>query len=168
MLNSKRFFIPLLAAGALLAQANSGQAATDQATFQSRITIQADCQILSTNTLDFGTSGIITAAINATADFTVHCTNTTAYNVGLDAGTTTGGSVTTRKMVGNSSTATVDYKMFSDSGRTVNWGNTVGTDTVSGTGNGAAQTLTIYGQVPNQTTPAPDTYTDTVTVTVTY
>jgi spore coat protein U-like protein len=39
---------------------------------------------------------------------------------------------------------------------------------VSATGNGADQTFTIYGRVPAQTTPAPGTYTDTVTVTVTY
>jgi spore coat protein U-like protein len=39
---------------------------------------------------------------------------------------------------------------------------------VSGTGNGAGQTITIFGRVPAQTTPAPGTYTDTVTVTVTY
>ncbi|HHI81785.1 MAG TPA: spore coat U domain-containing protein, partial [Rhizobiales bacterium] len=60
------------------------------------------------------------------------------------------------------------YKMFSDSGRTSNWGETVTVDTVAGIGNGASQTLTIYGRVPAQTTPAPGTYTDTVTITVTY
>jgi spore coat protein U-like protein len=48
------------------------------------------------------------------------------------------------------------------------WGITIGTDTVSATGNGAAQTHTVYGRVPAQTTPAPATYSDTVTVTVTY
>jgi len=47
-------------------------------------------------------------------------------------------------------------------------GNTVSTDTVAATGNGASQSYTVYGRVPAQTTPAPGTYTDTVTVTVTY
>ena len=51
---------------------------------------------------------------------------------------------------------------------TVVWGNTVGTDTVAGTGNGASQAYTIRGRVPIQTTPAPGAYADTVTVTVTY
>jgi spore coat protein U-like protein len=58
--------------------------------------------------------------------------------------------------------------MYSDASRTVNWGNTSGTDTVAGTGNGSAQVLTIYGRVPAQTTPAPATYNDTVTVTINY
>jgi spore coat protein U-like protein len=51
---------------------------------------------------------------------------------------------------------------------TQNWGQTIGTDTVAATGNGAAQPFTVFGQVPAQTTPSPGLYTDTITVTVTY
>jgi spore coat protein U-like protein len=58
--------------------------------------------------------------------------------------------------------------MYSDAARTVNWGNTPATDTVSGTGNGSAQSLTVYGRVPTQATPAPASYSDTVTVTINY
>ena len=84
----------------------------------------------------------------------------------MDAGIGTGANVSVRQM--SLLTNTLGYKLFRDSGRTQNWGNTVGTDTVAGTGNGTQQTLTIYGRVPAQTTPAPATYNDTVTVTVTY
>ncbi len=48
------------------------------------------------------------------------------------------------------------------------WGNTIGTDTVAGTGTGSNQSLTVYGRVPVQSTPVGATYTDTVIVTVTY
>ena len=48
------------------------------------------------------------------------------------------------------------------------WGTTIGTDTVTGTGNGTAQAITVYGRVPPQTTPPAATYNDTVNVTVTY
>ena len=48
------------------------------------------------------------------------------------------------------------------------WGNTVGTNTIAGTGSGGSQSYTVYGRVPPQTTPAAATYTDTITVTVTY
>jgi spore coat protein U-like protein len=65
-------------------------------------------------------------------------------------------------------TEVINYSLYSDSGRTTNWGNTVGTDTVAATGNGSAQAYTVYGRIPPQTTPAPGTYTDTITVTVTY
>ena len=64
--------------------------------------------------------------------------------------------------------ATINYSLYTDSGRSTVWGNTVGTDTVSATGNGAAQSFTVYGQVPLQTTPAPALYTDTITLTVSY
>jgi spore coat protein U-like protein len=64
--------------------------------------------------------------------------------------------------------ATVSYSLYSNAARTTNWGNTVGTDTVAGTGTGSNQSYTVYGSVPAQTTPAPATYTDTITVTVTY
>ena len=64
--------------------------------------------------------------------------------------------------------ATINYSLYTDAGRTTVWGNTVGTDAVSATGNGASQSYTVYGRVPAQTTPAPATYTDTITVTVTY
>ena len=67
-----------------------------------------------------------------------------------------------------SGSATIDYKLFSESTRTTNWGNTVATDTVSGTGSGSAITYTVYGRVIVQATPAPGTYTDTMTITVTY
>ena len=59
----------------------------------------------------------------------------------------------------------VNYALYRDASRTLNWGNTVGTDTVSGSGNGTAQTLTVYGRVPAQTTPAAGVYNDSVTVT---
>jgi spore coat protein U-like protein len=64
--------------------------------------------------------------------------------------------------------ATINYSLYQDSGRATLWGNTVGTNTVAGTGNGAAQTLTVYGRVPVQAAPAVGTYADTVQLVVTY
>ena len=43
-----------------------------------------------------------------------------------------------------------------------------GAASANGTGNGSAQTLTVYGQIAAQTTPAPGAYADTVNVTVTF
>ena len=64
--------------------------------------------------------------------------------------------------------ATLRYSMFRDSGRTLNWGNTVGTDTLQATGTGSAVQYTVYGQVPTGQFPAPGAYTDTIISTVTY
>ena len=156
----------LASMGSLAGLATSTLAATATGTFTSKIVIQSECQVVTTNTLDFGTAGALTANVDQTTTFQVQCTNTTTYSIGLNAGSTAGGTVATRKITSGS--ATVDYKMFSDSSRTTNWGDTVGTDTVEGTGNGSAISYTIYGRVPAQSTPVHNTYTDTVTITVTY
>jgi spore coat protein U domain-containing protein, fimbrial subunit CupE1/2/3/6 len=97
----------------------------------------------------------------------VTCTNTTPYNVGLDAGTSTGATVNARKMVGPAG-ATLGYALFRDAARTQNWGNTVGADTQTGTGNGSAQTLTVFGRIPANAFPVPGGYADTITATITY
>jgi len=141
-------------------------AATATSSFTVSITIAATCTINSASTLNFGNQGILSTNVDQTSTIQVTCTNTTPYNIGLDAGTGTGATVTTRKMT--SGGATVNYTLYSDSGRTTIWGNTVGTNTVAATGNGTGQNYTAYGRVSSQTTPAPGTYTDTITVTVTY
>ena len=64
--------------------------------------------------------------------------------------------------------ALINYSLFSDAGRTVNWGNTPPTDTVAAIGNGAAQAFTVFGRIPPQPSPIPAVYTDTIIVTVTF
>ena len=160
----KNLTLSLAAVLAMLGTAAYGATATSN--FQVRMTIQAQCLAAVASDLDFGTSGVLTANVDATSTLQVQCTNTTPYNIGFDAGTGSGSTVTTRKMT--SGTATINYSLYSNAGRTTNWGNTVGTDTVAATGTGASVSHTVYGRVPAQTTPAPAAYTDTITVTVTY
>ncbi|MEM7301675.1 MAG: spore coat U domain-containing protein [Pseudomonadota bacterium] len=147
----------------------SANAATTTANMNVQLVVQASCAISSVGTLDFGTATTpLTANIDATTTFDVTCSNGTTYDIGLNAGTTAGGTVATRKMFNGGTAEDVDYTMWTNAARTTNWGNTVGTDTQSATGSGSAQTYTVYGRVPPQTTPTPATYTDTVTITVTY
>ena len=154
----------VLTAACLLQSVELPLAATTTSTFTVSITLVATCTINSASTLNFGSSvGILSANIDQSSTISVTCSNTTPYDIGLDAGTATGATVTTRKL-GNA----VSYSLYSDSGHTTNWGNTVSTDTVASTGTGSAQSFTVYGRVPSQTTPAPGAYTDTITVTVTY
>ena len=144
----------------------TAQAATVTNSMPVKITIQNACNVTTTapTTLDFGTQGPLVANIDQTSTITVTCTNLAPYNVGLNGGVS--GSVTARTMLNG--TTPVNYSLFRDSARTLNWGNTVGTDTLAGTGSGSSQAVTVYGRVPPQTTPAAGVYTDNVTVTVTY
>jgi spore coat protein U-like protein len=66
-------------------------------------------------------------------------------------------------------TDTVPYRLYRNAARSNVWGNVTGTNTVAGTGNGAAQALTVYGRVLGASTNVrPDSYRDVVTVSVTY
>jgi len=142
----------------------SAAAATATNTFQVTATVQATC-LVSATAMAFGTyTGV---AATGTSSVTVTCTNTTPYNVGFSAGSGTGATVTTRAMTGPAG-AQLGYSLFSDSARSVNWGQTVGTDTVPGTGNGAAQVTSVYGSVAAGQYVAPGSYSDTITATVTY
>jgi spore coat protein U-like protein len=156
----------VVVAATLALSAEPVPAATTTTTFTVQITITASCVIVSASTLNFGSQGVLSANVDQTSTIQVQCTNTTPYNIGLDAGTGSGATVAARKMTNGG--ATVTYTLYSDSGRSTVWGNTVGTNTVAATGNGASQSYTVYGRVAPQTTPAPATYTDTITVTVTY
>jgi spore coat protein U-like protein len=139
-------------------------ASTATATFLVSTSVAATCTV-STTPLAFGSyTGVLS---QATASGTFTCTNTTPYNVGLSAGLSTGATVTSRKMTGPAG-ALLAYSLFSDTGRTVNWGTTIGTDTVAMVATGLGQTLTVYGQIPAGQYFAPGTYSDTITVTVTY
>jgi spore coat protein U-like protein len=149
---------------ALVAGSTSAAAATATTQFQVSATIQATC-IVSATPMAFGTYA--GAAVASTSTVTVTCTNTTPYHLQLDQGLATGATVTTRKMQGPSG-ALLNYGLFQDSGHTINWGKTDGTDDVAGTGNGSAQALTLYGQVAAGQYLAPGNYTDTITATINY
>ena len=157
------FVLNTAAGGADAATYGNGTATSN---FDVSMKIVANC-VIAANALDFGQSqGVLNTAVNVNSTINVTCSNTTPYNVGLSAGTGAGSTGTTRYMSGTGgNTATVQFNLFQTAGATL-WGNTQGTDTLGGVGNGSAQTLTVYGQVPVQTTPMPDTYKSTITATV--
>ena len=122
-------------------------------------TVQATC-VVSATPMAFGTyTGVVA---NTTSTVTVTCTNTTPYTLGLNAGAASGATTTNRSMTGPGS-ALLGYGLYSDSARTANF-----VTTASITGSGAAQPVTVYGQVPAGQYPAPGSYADTITATVTY
>ncbi len=139
---------------------------SNTATFDVTLKIIANCTISAAN-LDFGQSqGVLATAVNVNTTVNVTCTNTTPYNVGLTAGTGTGSTGTTRYMSGTGGNlGKVQFNLYQTAGATL-WGDTQGTDTVGATGNGTSQPLTVYGNIPPQATPAPDTYKSTITATV--
>lgn len=150
----------LLAAAAASMLGAAAHAATATNTFTARIVIQAQCEVTSPTDLDFGTQGLLNSAITATSTFNVKCTNGTSYDIALTGANDSGG---VKNMVNGGED--VAYQTYSDSSHSTVWD---GTTKVTGTGTGNDQAYTVYGKVDPQTSPSPATYTDTVTITVTY
>lgn len=127
--------------------------------------VQAACNVAAAN-LNFGSLSLLNSDTDTTSTISVQCTNGTPFNVGLNAGNGIGATVAARKMTSGGNT--IVYSLYQNGSRTTVWGNTVGTNTASGTGTGSNQNLTVFGRVPAQITPPPATYNDTIVVTVTY
>jgi spore coat protein U-like protein len=139
-------------------------AATATTTFQVTTNVNAACAI---QAADLVFANYTVVQVDGQSQIQVLCTNTAQWAIGLDAGTFPGATVTTRAMTGPASSS-LNYQLFADPARTINWGNTVGTDTVSGVGNGAVEIVNVYGRIPASQTPAVGGYADTITATVTF
>ncbi|HEY0178448.1 MAG TPA: spore coat protein U domain-containing protein [Dokdonella sp.] len=125
----------------------------------------ASCNV-DADDLVFPTSGVLSAAVEASTQLQIGCTARTAYTVSLDDGLT-GSGPTERKMTATGGYAIV-YGLYRDSAHASPWGSASAGQGVAGTGTGTTQSLTVYGYVPAQATPAPGSYSDRIVVTLTY
>jgi spore coat protein U-like protein len=164
-------------AAVLLASASFGVAsmASAQTTDSNNITIAAAvvpvCHV-GVGSLDFTN---VDVTLNQNKDITgtvnVKCTVDTTYKLTADAGTGTGATTATRVLTGATPANTLNYTLYTDSAHTNVWGNdaTVTAETIGGTGTGVDVAKSFYGRVfSGQTGAKVDTYSDTISVTVTY
>lgn len=156
----------------------SANAAVANGTFQVLITIQKSCAVIAGSGSNINLGTVNASAVNTSQSntFTVNCSKTTPYFIGLapsaaNGGTTTGSGA--MSSVANSATNTdkVPYQLNQTSATGPVWGNTATTTVVgngvAGTGSGAAQTYTVYATAASANF-TPDSYADTVTVNVNY
>jgi len=127
------------------------------------VNVPRSCTV-STAALDFGGNGLINTNIDAVGTINLTC-STGTYRLGLGQGLW-GTAVTDRKMKSGSNT--IDYKLFRESARSTNWGETDTVDTVDFTSTGASQNISVYGRVPAQTSRPAGTYSDSVAITIYY
>ncbi|MDX1803001.1 MAG: spore coat U domain-containing protein [Alcanivorax sp.] len=135
---------------------------TSSYTLTAQATINYQCDV-SASDLDFGTQPApLRNDVDAMSTVTVHCTDTTPFDVGLDNGTH--GS---RNMANGANL--LHYDLYQDNGRNIVWGNSSGSRVTGvGLGLGTAVDLPVYGRVfSNQSAPA-GLYTDTITVDVNF
>jgi spore coat protein U-like protein len=161
-------YIAIVSALLWFARAGGALAAQTTTTFAVTATVVAACS-LSATPLAFGSSVNVLSGndIDNTSVVTATCTNGSAYTIGLNAGTASGATVTTRKMTSGANT--LNYALYTDAARTTNWDNIGGTNVVSGTGTGSGVDHTVYGRIPSgQTTVPTGAYADTITVTINF
>ncbi len=135
--------------------------------FTVRATNNSSCTI-TTTALNFGNHASLDTAKTVTNSISVTCTAGTLYDVGLSNGSSGGTGPTSRLLKNIATSEAITYGIYRNAALSLPWGNTAGSNTVSATGNGVAQTYAGYGRVPVQPTPPSLIYTDTVVVTVTY
>lgn len=126
----------------------------------------------SLGTLNFGERASLDSNIDVTSttgggSIVVTCTPGLAISIAMDYGVN-GGNSSSRYMVGSNSSDTIAYQLYQDAGRSVVWGTGAQAYGVSSFPSGT-QSYPVYGRLFSSTTqPSAGTYTDTVTVTLTY
>jgi spore coat protein U-like protein len=123
-------------------------------------------------TIDFGTMSSISSSVDVASSsgsgsIVVTCTPGVAASIALDYGVN-GGDSAGRYLINSAGTQTLEYQLYQDSDRSTVWG----TDSLAYSIESfpdATQTYTVYARLfAVSDMPAAGTYTDTVTVTLTY
>ena len=136
--------------------------------------VNVSCNITTTN-IDFDAYDAV--GVNATADLTAEgginstCTTGSGGNIkigqGINKTDLSSDASPVRRMVhATDNTVFLEYDVYSDTNRMVQWENATG---VAYIGSGVAQPLVVYGIIPKDQTEAPvGSYTDTLVVTINY
>jgi spore coat protein U-like protein len=99
------------------------------------------------------------------AKFKVLCTLNTPYNITLNQGMASSATTRFRSMLGPDA-ATIKYTLSQNPTHTINWGNTIGVDTVVGKGAGIPQYVIVYGEIPAKQNVSIGSYKDVVNVSI--
>jgi spore coat protein U-like protein len=166
-----KIILSLVTLGALAIFAiSTAGAASKPADLGVSVTVAANCSI-STTAVGFSTgydplAG--TAVNNDSGSVSVTCTKNAAPWIGLSLGANAGLG-TQSKMLRSGGSETLNYSLFSNSGRTVGWGNTAATGVAVSIASKNTPVVTqVYASIAaDQDVPA-GTYNDTVVATVNF
>lgn len=173
MFNARALTTAVAVALAVGAASNAGATGSATANLSVTASVTANCTI-TTSPVAFGAyDPVVTnasTALNGTGTVSVTCTNgastTVTLGQGSNADTGSTDAVPARRL-SDGATDFLSYTLYSDTGRSVVWGNTSLTG-LADTGNGLSQALTVYGAVAaGQNVPA-GSYSDTVIATISF
>jgi spore coat protein U-like protein len=167
-LNARTLVTGAAIAAAGLCVATPAFAATVGSTLNTNATVTANCTV-STSPLAFGNVDSTSASdVDATGGLSITCTNGSGWTASAGVGGGPLASYGNRKMTSGANV--LNYNIYTTAARATVWGDGTGTTgTISGTGSGSAQAVTVYGRVAGGQNSVPiGSYADVVAVTVTY
>lgn len=150
--------LALLASGTVSAQL---QTLTDDINVTAEV--QAACTSITATDVDFGPAPAADAQDDATSTVTVTCSPGTSYTVEMDDGMTAVGGI---RRVTTGAGDFMDYYIYQPGGFTTAWGQ--GTDALADTAGATPTDYVANFRLERVATAAPGTYTDLVTVTLSY
>jgi len=154
----------LLAAGVLACAPLAALATTTTGTLTVSATVNPSCTVGSSNALNFG-SIIPSVGDLGSGSISFNCSSGAPYTVALDGGQNY---TNARYMKGTITGTLLAYMLYQDAGHATSWGNGIfNGNLLDATGTGAAQMVGVFGETGGQSVPA-DTYSDIVTITVTF
>ena len=156
-------YIPFFALIALLFNSNHGCATTATSNMAVTAIVGTACTITA-SPLPFG--AFVGTQLDVNTSVSATCSAGTPYTIDLNEGNGTGATTATRVMTNTNATSNaLTYSIYTDSGRSTVCG--VGC-VPSTTGNGNAQSVTLYGRMAANANPYVGPYTDTVVATLNY
>lgn len=173
MRNSHTGFLAVGAVFAIVAAPSIAHAEEATADFEISLTVEAICSVTAdaSSDIDLGAATSDQTNLSGSSTFLVNCSNSVPYYIGLapSNGDTAGSGVMSPA---GASSDVVPYQLRQTSGAAgAVWGDTATTTSagngVGSTGTGLDQVHTVYVTVPSANY-APDSYSDTVTITVNY
>lgn len=126
------------------------------------VLVQGGCALNAVG-LDFGAYDIFNAQdTSITTNVGVTCDTDTSFEISLSAGT---GTFASRTLVSGANL--LSYNLYVDPAHLTIWGDgSPGTATVSGSG--TSRNFTVYGRIPARQNASVGSYSDTITVTITF
>lgn len=131
----------LFTAALLALGAGSAQAGSANANFETNVNVIADCSI-AVDDLQFPDVGLLNNNVDGSTQMHIQCTGAIPYNITL-ADTSGSGQFILRRAGGGQ----IQYAFYQDASRSVVWDTT---SPLSGTSNGAQETLTVYARIAPQ------------------
>ena len=107
-----------------------GSTHTSSSTLSASAVVANQCSVSASN-MNFGSASLLSSALSATGQISVSCNASLPVTIALDNGATGTGPTNRLMTAGGNS---IQYGIYKDSAHNQPWGNSVGTNTASGTG----------------------------------